>query len=177
MGEEWRPVVGFEGLYEVSSQGKIRSLDRRVPTKKEGVTALRKGRVLNPWLVEGYPRVALRHPNSPKHKHLHVHRILAQAFIPNPDNLPIVRHLNDVKTDNRLDNLAWGTVTDNEIDKVRNGNNLNARKTHCIRGHEFTPENTRHVRDGGRQCRLCDEIRRAKNNRKSKERRERGVED
>lgn len=169
MSEEWRPVVGFEGLYEVSSQGKIRSLDRRVPTKKEGVTALRKGQVLNPWLVEGYPRVALRHPNSPKHKHLHVHRILAQAFIPNPDNLPLVRHLNDVKTDNRLENLAWGTVSDNEFDKVRNGNNQNARKTHCIRGHEFTPENTRIVQISGRQCRICDKIRHERNNQKRKE--------
>lgn len=168
MSEEWRPVVGFEGLYEVSSQGKIRSLDRRVPTKKEGVTALRKGQVLNPWLVEGYPRVALRHPNSPKHKHLHIHRILAQAFIPNPENLPIVRHLNDVKTDNRLENLAWGTVSDNELDKTRNGNNWKSNLIECKRGHEFTRENTRIDRDGCRQCRECDKIRALNNYYKNK---------
>ena len=50
-----------------------------------------------------------------------LHRLLAEAFIPNPKNLPIVRHLNDLKRDNRLENLAWGTRSDNEADRKANG--------------------------------------------------------
>lgn len=54
-------------------------------------------------------------------KEVYLHRLLAQTFIPNPDNLPLVRHLNDIKDDNRLENLAWGTRLDNQKDSVRNG--------------------------------------------------------
>lgn len=54
-------------------------------------------------------------------KEIYLHRLLAQTFIPNPDNLPLVRHLNDIKDDNRLENLAWGTQLDNQKDSVRNG--------------------------------------------------------
>jgi len=50
-----------------------------------------------------------------------VHILLAQAFIPNPENHPVVRHLNDIKTDNRLENLAWGTYKDNTQDMIKNG--------------------------------------------------------
>ena len=154
--EEWRPVVGYEEFYEVSSKGRVRSKDR-VTGAKNGYTRTVNGEILNPWLVEGYPRVSLSKRGQGHQKH--VHRILAEAFIPNPDNHPLVRHLNDVRDDNRVENLAWGTVSDNEHDKVRNGNNTQANKTHCKRGHEFTAENTRRDINGHRQCRKCDWIR------------------
>lgn len=156
MSEEWRPVVGYEGFYEVERGGEIRSLDR-ITFGRNKSTRVVKGRVLKPWLVEGYSRVGLR--DAGKQKHIHVHRVVAEAFIPNPDNLPLVRHLNDIRTDNRVENLAWGTVSDNEHDKVRNGKNRKANQTHCIRGHGFSEDNTRIDRDGCRQCRTCDKIR------------------
>ena len=70
-------------------------------------------------------------------KGVYIHRILAQAFIPNPNNLPMVRHLNDNKLDWRLENLAWGTQQDNESDKLRNfgeysGVGKNLVKTKCL---------------------------------------------
>lgn len=83
-----------------------------------------------------------------------LHRLLALAFIPNPDNHPIVRHLNDVKDDNRLENLAWGTHLDNTEDRRRNGY-VAKRPTHCKRGHEFDDENTYYLLTGGRQCIKC----------------------
>ena len=56
------------------------------------------------------------------YKEPYIHRLIAQTFLPNPDNLPLVRHLNDIKDDNRVENLAWGTVFDNHLDCVKNGN-------------------------------------------------------
>jgi hypothetical protein len=64
-------------------------------------------------------------------------------------------HLNDVATDNRLDNLRWDTRSANKRDTVRNGLHSQARKTHCKRGHEFTAENTYIRPDGARTCRRC----------------------
>ena len=63
-----------------------------------------------------------------KNKTVYLHRLLAEAYIPNPDNLPVVRHLNDNKDDNRLENLAWGTKSDNEKDKFSNGYKMHTRK-------------------------------------------------
>lgn len=163
--EEWRPVVGWEGLYEVRSTGEIRSLDR-VTYGKNKSTRVVRGRELTPWLVDGYPRVALTRDGKPKQ--VHVHRILAEAFIPNPYNLPVVRHLNDIRDDNRIENLSWGSVSDNVRDAVRNGNNWKANLSECLRGHPFSEDNTRIDRDGCRQCRQCDRIRKRNNYHKNK---------
>lgn len=71
--------------------------------------------------------------NDPKpFRHAQVHRLLAITFIPNPDNHPLVRHLNDESLDNRLENLAWGTYRDNCADARRNGNPVGRKR-------KFTP--------------------------------------
>lgn len=106
MIEEWKPVVGYEGLYEVSSLGRVRSLDRYV--KNNYSYWLRKGKVLSPEKnKDGYLLVSLC-CNGKRYLRT-VHRLVAEAFIPNPDNLPEVNHINEDKSNNRVENLEWCT--------------------------------------------------------------------
>ena len=102
MIEEWRPIEGYEGLYEVSSYGRVRSLDRFI-VDSLGHKRFYKGKVLSPIKDKnGYLSVKLQEGN--KHN---IHRLVAEAFLPNPDNLPQVNHKNEVKSDNCVDNLEW----------------------------------------------------------------------
>ena len=105
MIEEWRPIVGYEGLYEVSNTGQVRSLDMYLKCKGKSYR-LQKGKVLSPVKnKDGYLLVNL-HCNG-KIQHKTIHRLAAQAFIPNPDNLPEVNHKDEDKTNNSVDNLEW----------------------------------------------------------------------
>ena len=105
--EVWKTVDGFEN-YEVSNLGNIRSKDRIVTRK--GYSARLKGALLKTNLCNGYPRVALYTGNRKSVKQFLVHRLVAAAFIPNPDNLPYVNHKDENKSNNRADNLEWCTA-------------------------------------------------------------------
>lgn len=136
-------MVGYEGLYEVSSVGRVRSLARRGTLG--GVRRLRMRK-------DGYYDVELSCDNV-KSKQL-VHRLVAAAFHPNPEGHPVARHLNDVRVDNRAENLAWGSLSDNTADAIRNGRNPHLMMTHCRKGHPYDAENTNHAH-GYRSCREC----------------------
>lgn len=108
MTEEWRPVKGYEGFYEVSNKGNVRSLDR-----KSG-RYVRKGRWLRPFLVpdeNGYKHVCLSAYGVREQKA--VHRLVAEAFVRNPDNKPQVNHIDENKLNNTADNLEWVTQQEN----------------------------------------------------------------
>jgi hypothetical protein len=112
--EHWRPVVGYEGFYEVSDRGQVRSLDRVVGHKQL------KGRILRPAPNGGgHLAVALCKNGSQSTKK--VHSLVAEAFIgPRPDGME-VRHGRNGKLDNSLANLCYGTPKQNGEDKVRDG--------------------------------------------------------
>ena len=96
--EIWRPIKGYEGWYEVSSYGRVRSLDR-VIIHSDGRKRLFKGRILKPKKYQnGYLFCDLC--KNGQMKNVIIHRLVAQAFLPNPDNLPEVNHKDENKTNN-----------------------------------------------------------------------------
>lgn len=147
--EEWRPAVGYEGLYEVSSIGRVRSIDRIVPDGRRFRGAMRRCP-----LSHGRRMVKLS-KRGPKLFHVHV--LIATAFHgPRPPGQE-VRHLDGDALNNCADNLAWGTKSENTLDQVRHGTHHLARKTHCKNGHLLKPPNlvTSPTRGSQRVCRSC----------------------
>ena len=105
--EIFRDVEGYEGMYQISNLGRVKSMERNVWSEHNNCFCLLKERFLRPEIVCGYLRVVFCKDGKTS-KHL-VHRLVAQAFIPNPDNLPQVNHKDENKTNNVADNLEWCT--------------------------------------------------------------------
>ena len=113
--EQWKDVVGFEGLYQVSDHGRVRTLPKKVatgrvqPQRIMKLQQTRKGYIVVPLCKETnrYSR--------------QVHRLVAEAFIPNPDNKTTVNHKNNIKSDNRVTNLEWATLSENLKHAFDNG--------------------------------------------------------
>lgn len=151
--ERWLPVVGWEGLYEVSDHGRVRSLDR-VFVDRMGRTVHLKGRVLRPGPNhKGYLRVNLRAGGRLECKF--VHHCVLEAFVgPRPQGY-IGCHWDDDHLYNHASNLRWATYSDNQYDRVRNGTHAGANKTHCLRGHRFVAGSYYVTNFGARSCKKC----------------------
>lgn len=129
--EEWRPIKGYEGLYEVSSFGRVRSLDRIV-SGRNGSQRNLKGAIMSYSCTSVYPKVTLYNGKS---KTFSVHRLVAEAFIPNPDNLPCVNHRNEQPDCNYPDNLEWCNTKYN-----LNYGTHNKKISLSKKGHRHSPE-------------------------------------
>jgi hypothetical protein len=113
--EIWKPAKDYEGLYEISNQGRVRGLDRKDP---RGITV--KGVILKfQEDKDGYYRVNLC--KSGKKKPFRVNRLVAINFIENPDNLPVVNHKDGNKKNNKVENLEWCTRSENDLHAFRTG--------------------------------------------------------
>lgn len=111
---EWVQIPGYEGRYEISTCGRVRTMARIAPRTVSGFSSpVRvKRKELRPSSEPGgYPAIELT--NEAGRRRLYMHRLLAQAFIPNPLNLPVVNHIDGDKTNNALQNLEWCTHAQN----------------------------------------------------------------
>ena len=106
MQELWKDIIGYEGLYQVSNLGRVKSLER-VTISKNGKRYTCQELCLRFGNIKGYKFVVLR--KNCKSRQVLVHRLVAQAFIPNLDNLPEVNHKDENPANNCVDNLEWCT--------------------------------------------------------------------
>lgn len=120
MNEHWRDVIGYEGYYQVSDLGRVRSVDRVVPDKRYGSRTL-TGRLLKASSTDKYGHLAVYLCKKGIQRTTHVHRLVTTAWIgPCPDGQE-VRHGSNGVTDNSISNLCYGTRSDNNLDCRRDG--------------------------------------------------------
>ena len=152
MTEDWRAVPGWEGLYEVSDQGRVRSLPR---VTRGGFSGTRRisGKVLSPvYTVSGHVGVMLQ--DGERVFRSGIHRLVMLAFVgPCPEGMEVC-HNNGIPDDNRLENLRYGTRSENIYDAVKHRAHWQSKKTHCPRGHSLSGGNVKKS-GNGRECLAC----------------------
>jgi hypothetical protein len=139
--EIWEDVGGYEGLYKVSIFGRVKSLDRVITICRNGkyIKYFQNGRIIRNGNRQEYLSVTLYLQN--KRTTYNVHRLVAQAFIPNPENKRTVNHKNGIKNDNRAENLEWATYSENEKHAYNYGlkfNDIGAKDSQSIQISQYT---------------------------------------
>lgn len=136
--EIWQPIKGYEGLYEVSNMGRVRSIDRLVEfAHYGGVTmSVKRGRYLTPQVGKSNPYAYVMLCKKGIRKRVRLHRIVAEAFIPNPNNYPIINHKDENHTNNRVENLEWCTPLYNNNYGTRKQRGIKTRMERYPKGEE-----------------------------------------
>ena len=133
--EIWKDIEGYEGLYQVSNLGRVKSLDRTI-TRSDGVKIKIKGKIRTfSKSHKGYLYLSLTDVNK-KRKTFKVHRLVAMAFVQNPDNKPQVNHIDGNKLNNKAENLEWVTNSENQLHALENGlvvRNINSHRSKRVR--------------------------------------------
>ena len=120
--EIWKPIKGFEGIYEVSNLGRVKSLMRFSKKVIHGNVFMTTECIMKTHMVNsGYMKVGLKLPGTRLAKQCTIHRLVAIAFIPNPENKDQVNHIDGIKTNNTIDNLEWVTRSENQIHAIQMG--------------------------------------------------------
>lgn len=154
MCEVWKAIDGFCGLYEVSNKGRVKALERTVMNngglqrKHERILKInysnnRHGLVVLCKEGKTYPRL--------------IHRLVAIAFIPNPDNKPVVDHIDTDTHNNCVENLRWATVQENCMNPITRVNNSKSKMGHPFRGRKLTSEERARISDKMRGRKLSEE--------------------
>jgi hypothetical protein len=140
--ERWLPIQGYEDCYGISTLGRVWSAhtNRFLHPNRSG--------------LQGHVSVSLCRRGKVKQRV--IHQLVLEAFVgPRPFPDAEARHINGDASDNRLANLGWGTKSENMLDRVTHGTHPLANKTHCLRGHEFSVQNTYIDAKKRRICRTC----------------------
>lgn len=148
--ERWKPVVGYEGMYEVSDHGNVRGVDRI-----DSQNRLWRGRELKPKTHSGgYLCVNLWSDGKGRMKY--IHRLVLESHVgPPPDGKPEACHNDGDQLNNALANLRWGSPSDNALDRVKHGTHTKSSRTHCPRNHPLAPPNLVNKSNGYRSCLAC----------------------
>lgn len=169
MPERWLPVINYEGKYEISNRGNVKSLKRL-----DNIGRIVHGRILKQRLAGSTPtskRYSVQLSRNGKLYDHYVHVLMLESFISLRPEGMVGCHIDDTPR-NDLSNLKWDTPSGNILDEIRNGHHRNTQLTHCRRGgHELTDSNTYiQPSSGGRICRKCkQEYRRESYRRESKQ--------
>lgn len=157
MKEEWRPIPGWEGSYEVSNLGRIRGVDRLVVHTRSTGKRFAKGKILRQH-ANDYGYMFVMGSSENRQRRIWVHRAVLEAFVEARPQGMVTMHLDNNPKNNRLQNLKWGTQKENIQQCTAEGRQANVRKTHCPRGHELVEPNLvkHHLKQGKRACYSCN---------------------
>lgn len=155
MSEQWRPIAGYEGLYEVSDTGLVRGVDRTDSSGKR-----RRGQLLKPRIDPRWGHHSAELCRGGQSFTTNVGRLVLMAFVgPCPPEMECC-HNDGIPANNHVSNLRWDTHSANVIDCIKHGTHPGASKVQCDAGHDFDEANTI-FRSGRRDCRKCVNDRKA----------------